>query len=151
MQIRKMLTSDYARILALWKNTPGMGLNAIDDSESGIEKYLRRNPDTCFVAEAGGEIIGALLSGHDGRRGFINHPAVKASERNRGVATALVDRAMGALRAEGITKVALVVFADNALGNAFWERRGFTARGDLVYRNKNIIGLPKMEEESDGD
>jgi ribosomal protein S18 acetylase RimI-like enzyme len=122
-----------------------MGLNTTDDSREGIAKYLARNPSTCFVAEEGGEIVGVILSGHDGRRGFIHHTAVKESRRGRGIGSALVERAMGALEKEGIQKVALVVFQRNQTGNAFWEKRGFTRREDLAYRNRAIRELTRID------
>ena len=145
MIIRKMTIEDYDCVYNLWLNTPGMGLNNIDDSRLGIEKYLQRNPKTCFVAEKDNTIIGAILSGNDGRRGYIHHTAVAVSKRNHGVGTALVNAAMDALRTEGINKVALVVFSKNELGNSFWEKRGFTVRDDLVYRNKLINELTRID------
>ena len=145
MTIRKMITDDYDGVYSLWINTPGMGLNTTDDSREGIAKYLARNPDTCFVAENGGEIIGVILSGHDGRRGFIYHTAVKISERNNGIGHALVESAMTALKNEGVTKVALVAFAKNEIGNTFWENLGFSSRTDLTYRTQNIIPLERID------
>ena len=145
MRIRKMMIDDYDGLYRLWLNTPGMGLNTADDAKEGIEKYLLRNPETCFVAEKDGEIVGAIMSGHDGRRGFIHHTAVKVSERGQGIGGALVDHAMAALKREGIHKVALVVFARNEIGNSFWEKRGFTTREDLVYRDKNINPLERID------
>jgi len=145
MNIRKMLISDYEGVYRLWENTPGMGLNNLDDSRNGIEKYLKRNPETCFVAEMDGFIVGVILSGHDGRRGFINHTAVAVSERNMGIATDLVENAMAALKEEGINKVALVAFSKNEVGNAFWEKLGFAIRSDLIYRNKNINDIIRMD------
>ncbi len=145
MIIRRMTIDDYDNIYSLWVNTPGMGLNDIDDSRAGIEKYLMRNPDTCFVAEEDNTIIGVIMCGNDGRRGYIHHTAVAVSGRNKGVGTALVDAALDALRKEGITKVALVVFSKNELGNVFWEKRGFSVREDLVYRNKLISKLTRID------
>ena len=145
MIIRKMTIDDYDNIYKLWLSTPGMGLNDIDDSKSGIEKYLKRNPETCFVAEKVNTIIGVIMCGNDGRRGYIHHTAVAISERNNGVGTALVNAALDALHKEEITKVALVVFSKNELGNAFWEKRGFTIREDLVYRNKAISELTRID------
>jgi len=145
MNIRKMLITDYEGIYQLWTNTPGMGLNNLDDSKNGIEKYLKRNPETCFVAERGDVIVGVILSGHDGRRGFIHHTAVAMAERNMGIATDLVEYTMLALKEEGINKVALVAFSKNETGNAFWEKRGFLVRSDLTYRNKNINDMIRMD------
>lgn len=145
MIIRQMTIEDYDGVYTLWLNTPGMGLNTTDDSREGIAAYLKRNPTTCFVAEHEGKIVGVILSGHDGRRGFIHHTAVSLNHRQEGIGSALVDHAMHALEQEGIHKVALVVFEKNELGNRFWEKRGFTSRSDLVYRNKNINPLKRID------
>ena len=145
MTIRPMTISDYQQVHALWLSTPNMGLNNVDDSEEGIEKYLARNPNTCFVAVEDSHVIGVILCGHDGRRGYIHHTAVAQSQQGKGIGTSLVNAAMAALEVEGVTKVALVVFAKNESGNAFWERLGFTARGDLVYRNKAIADLTRID------
>lgn len=138
MQIRKMTINDYEGVYQLWINTPGMGMRSVDDSKEGIEKYLNRNPETCFVAESENKIIGVILSGHDGRRGFIHHTAVNNTVRKQGVGTALVNAAIKALKEQGINKVALVAFHTNKLGNSFWKSQGFEDRNDLVYRNKSL-------------
>lgn len=143
--IRVMTIADYEGVYDLWINTPGMGLNSTDDSREGIEKYLKRNPTTSFVAECGGRIIGMIMAGHDGRRGYIYHTAVLPAYRNRGIGKRLVDCAMSALDEEGINKVALVAFKRNDIGNGFWENIGFTTRDDLVYRNKNIHVLDRID------
>ena len=143
--IRVMTIQDFDQIYNRWINTPGMGLNTTDDSKAGIEKYLKRNPTTSFVAEDGDKIIGAIMAGHDGRRGYIHHTFVLPEYRKQGIAQILVNSAIDALDKEGINKVALVAFKENKGGNAFWERIGFTARNDLFYRNKNIHELNPIE------
>jgi len=115
-----------------------MGMRSLDDSLEGITKFLARNPHTCFVAELDHEIAGVILCGHDGRRGYIYHTAVKLDCRKRGIGKALVNAALEALRKERINKVALVVFAANRSGNAFWQHIGFETRDDLVYRNISL-------------
>ncbi|PKV03036.1 GCN5 family acetyltransferase [Bifidobacterium pseudolongum subsp. globosum] len=65
--------------------------------------------------------------------------------RHQGIGTALVNAALHALANEGIIKVALVVFSRNDAGNAFWERLGFTARGDLTYRNKALCSITRID------
>jgi len=145
MQIKKMVIEDYIRVYDLWLNTPGMGLNTNDDSEAGIKRYLLRNPNTCFIAEKDDEIIGVILSGHDGRRGLIYHLAVKASEREIGIGNALLDKALDALKKEEITKVYIIVFKNNEIGNSFWEKRGFTIPDNTLYRAKEIVPLEHME------
>ena len=144
-QIRVMEIADYDEVYDLWLHTPGMGLNTTDDSREGIEKYLKRNPTTSFVAEADGKIVGVIMAGHDGRRGYIHHTAVFPEYRNQGIASGLVESALFALDVEGIKKVALVAFSKNDIGNEFWEKRGFVVREDLVYRNKNIHELKRID------
>lgn len=143
--IRTMTITDYDSVYALWLSTPGMGLNTTDDSREGVAQFLLRNPATCFVAEAEGEIIGVIMAGHDGRRGYIYHTAVRVDCRRQGVGKALVDAAVQALEKEGIHKVALVAFKRNETGNGFWESMGFTLRDDLNYRNKNIHKLDRID------
>lgn len=133
-----MTVDDYDEVYNLWINTTGMGLNNIDDSRVGIERYLKRNPATCFIAKKDNNIVGVILSGHDGRRGYIHHTAVAVSERRQGIGKALLGAALNALKNEGINKVALVAFKKNDIGNRFWEKNGFIVRDDLVYRNKEI-------------
>lgn len=138
MNIRCMQPDDYDAVYDLWSHCSGVGLRSADDSPAGIGQYLRRNPTTCFVAESGGQFTGAILSGHDGRRGYIYHLAVADAYRRNGIGKALVEHALTALEKEGIRKVALVAFTDNTLGNQFWESQGFILREDLYYRNKAL-------------
>ena len=145
MTIRLMTMEDYEGVYELWMSCVGMGLNNLDDSKDGIEKFLLRNPATCFVAEEDGGIVGVILAGNDGRRGYIYHTAVNPAFRNQGIGAALVESAMEALQALGINKVALVVFSKNKDGNDFWEKRGFTTRGDLVYRDKSITEMIRID------
>ena len=144
--IRPMTIADYGALRALWLSTPGMGLNDLDDSREGIAKYLARNPHTSFVAtENGFDIIGAIMCGHDGRRGYIYHTCVRADRQGEGIGRALVEAALDALQAEGIHKVALVAFARNEQGNTFWEKLGFTTREDLVYRNRTLTEMVRID------
>lgn len=145
MIIRKMTLKDYEAVYGLWLSCKGMGLNSVDDSREGIEKFLRRNPDTCFVAEYEDKIVGAVIAGSDGRRGYIYHTAVSPEQRRQGIASKLVEAVMSALEDIGIAKAALVVFDRNADGNAFWEKSGFTVREDLVYRNKSIAEMVRID------
>lgn len=145
MNIRLMNIEDYDDIYDLWIHTAGMGLNNLDDSKDGINKFLKRNPTTCFVAEADNKIVGVIMAGHDGRRGFIYHTTVNEDYRKCGIGRKLVEYAMNALKMEGINKAALVVFSRNETGNAFWEKLGFTEREDLAYRNKNICEMVRMD------
>ena len=145
MEIRVMKIGDYEMLYDLWIHAAGMGLNDLDDSMEGIERYLKRNPNTSFVAIDDGKIVGAIMSGHDGRRGYIQHTTVAEDYRKRGIGKTLVEHAMEALEKEGIHKVALVAFERNKVGNGFWEAMGFTSREDLVYRNRCIHELKRID------
>ena len=138
MSIRLMTIDDYEKVYEVWMSCTGMGLNNLDDSKEGIEKFLKRNPDTCFVADVDNNIAGVIIVGNDGRRGYIYHTAVNPQYRKQGIAKSLVDTAMTALQKIGINKAALVVFDRNEIGNDFWEKMGFTIRDDLIYRNKAL-------------
>lgn len=141
IEYKIMTVQDYDGVYDLWLNTPGMGINSTDDSREGIEKYIKRNPTTSFVAMDNGKIVGAILAGHDGRRGFIQHIAVLPEFRKHGIASRLVNQAMKALEKEEIHKVALLAFKKNELGNDFWDKMEFTIREDVFYRNKSIHEL----------
>lgn len=143
--IRQMRLEDYDAIYALWLSCKGMGLNDVDDSREGIARYLARNPNTCFVDEEEGRILGVIMAGHDGRRGFIYHTAVAPQARGYGVGRRLAEHALEALKAEGISKAALVAFSRNETGNAFWEKMGFEARHDLTYRSCALVEMVRMD------
>ena len=139
-----MIIEDYDDVYRLWTLTKGMGLNNLDDTKTGINIFLQRNPNTCFVATFHNEIIGTIISGHDGRRGYIYHTAVSEKFRKKGIGQKLVTSSLSALKTEGINKVALVVFSKNKLGNLFWEKLGFKKREDLIYRDKAINEMEKI-------
>ena len=142
---RIMTIDDYDKVYALWMSCRNMGFNNLDDSREGIGKYLKRNPSTCFVAVKKQSVVGVILSGHDGRRGFIHHLAVSEECRRQQIATNLVKYALSALQSEGINKVALLAFNYNEAGNAFWEDQGFTARSDVTYRNKALVEMVRID------
>ena len=145
MKIRLMTIKDYPNVYDMWLSCKGMGFNNVDDSKDGIEKFLNRNPNTCFVAIENNIVVGAVIAGHDGRRGYIYHLAVNPDYRNKGIGSSLVNNVMNALEAEGINKVALLTFKRNEVANAFWGKQGFTNREDINYRNKQIKELVRID------
>ena len=134
--------ADYPAVYELWAHSEGICISATDDTPESIARFLARNPTTCFAAEVQGALVGVILAGHDGRRGFLYHMVVAPGARRQGVGKQLVEAALAALQAEGIRKVALLVLNQNAGGNAFWERCGFEARPDLTYRNLEFATAP---------
>lgn len=145
MTIRNMTIEDYQAVYSLWLSCAGMGLNNLDDSYEGIDRFLKRNPDTCFVAVEDDEIVGVIIAGNDGRRGYIYHTAVSPKCRKQGIASKLVTKVEEVMKEIGINKLALVVFDRNEAGNAFWQEQGFTVREDLMYRNKAIAEIVRID------
>lgn len=135
ISIHEMEISGYDEIYELWCNTSGMGLSGAD-SKGRIERFLLRNRGLSFVCRDKDKIVGTILCGHDGRRGYIYHVTVADEYRGRGLGRRLVETSLDRLKAEGIDKCHLFVFADNAIGNGFWASTGWEKREDIiVYSN----------------
>ena len=141
---RTMTIDDYEQAYDLWIKCQN-GLNDKDDSREGIDVYLKRNPNTSFVAICDNKVVGVILCGHDGRRGIIHHTAVSPDHRRYGIGSGLVEHALAALKEEGMNKVLLVAFKKNVAGNAFWESQGFFTREDLNYRNKALTEMIRID------
>mgnify|MGYP003616989183 FL=1 len=131
--VRSMQIEDYDQVYALWMTIHGFSIRTIDDSREGVERFLKRNPGISVVAEMDGRVVGAILCGHDGRRGCLDHVCVHEDYRMHGIGRAMVVHCMNALQQEGINKVSLIAFTKNDIGNAFWKQIGWTKREDLNY------------------
>ena len=145
MQIRTMKVTDYEKVYALWMSCKNMGFNDIDDSKEGIARFLERNPNTSFVAMENDELLGIILGGHDGRRGYIYHMSVAENHRKKGIGSSLVEKCLESFKNEKISKVALLVFKYNENGNSFWEKQGFILREDVNYRNIGLRELVRID------
>ena len=132
-----MSLDDYDEVLALWERSEGIGLSSADSRES-IGRYLERNPGTSFVARDVGRLVGAVLCGHDGRRGYLHHLAVEPSHRRLGIGDALVSQCLEGLRSVGIGKCHLFIFRENVDGQAFWRSVGWDDRADLKVMSRTI-------------
>jgi len=139
MQItyRKMIRSDYEGAIDLWQALPGMGLSGAD-AKTEIEKFLRMNPHTCWVAEMGDTVVGTILGGNDGRRGYIYHLAIREDMQKQGIGKSLLQHCLDAFADAGIQKCHLMVYHDNLEGIAFWEHAGWTIRRDVHTMSKEI-------------
>ncbi|UAK15452.1 GNAT family N-acetyltransferase [Sporolactobacillus terrae] len=138
MEIRKMIPDDYERAYDLWTRVQGMNLASLDNSYAGIARMIQRNPETCFVAADHDRIIGTILGGTDGRKGFIYHTAVDPKEQGQGIGTALIDRVCAQFKRDEITKIGLFVVINNEEGKQFWRQKGWNFRDDIVYLDRDL-------------
>lgn len=131
LTFREFTTADINAAIALWQSSEGIGLSSADTPER-IEAYLARNPGLSFTAWMGSELAGAVLSGHDGRRGYLHHLAVDQKYRRLGIGHALVKRCHDALRVLGIEKVHIFVYQENQSALDFWKGEHYFPRDELV-------------------
>jgi len=139
IELRPMTAADHAAVFLLWQASPGVVVREADDFEA-TARYLQRNPGLSFVAEIDGRIVGCLMAGHDGRRGYLQHLTVLPACRRRGIATALVQTCLAALAHEGIGKAHLDILAGNRDATAFWQAQGWQARPDLERYSLTLNG-----------
>jgi N-acetylglutamate synthase len=138
--LREFTMDDYDAAYALWQSVEGVGLSEADEP-GNIRRYLERNPGQSFVAWEDGKLVGAVLAGNDGRRGFLNHLAVSPACRRRGVGRELVKRCLSALAAQGMRKCHIFVIADNQAGKRFWSRIGWEERTALVVMSSDVVRM----------
>jgi N-acetylglutamate synthase len=133
--IREMTIADYDPVRELLRSVPGVTLRSADSPEA-TGRYLARNPGLSFVAlageRAGEQIVGCVMCGQDGRRGYLQHLAVEPGSRRLGIGTALVERSLAALRLLGIEKTHIDVLTDNTQAQEYWAKLGWRKRSDLV-------------------
>ena len=132
-----MTLADYEDVLRLWQNAEGVGLNE-SDTRAAIGSYLKRNRGMSFVARDGQQLVGAVLCGHDGRRGYLHHLAVAPTHRRKGLGTKLVARCLAELKRVGILKCNIFLYADNVRGERFWRSNGWKKRSNLRLVQKDI-------------
>lgn len=126
-----MTISDYDAVIELMQQTPGISFRDADSHESTAH-YLERNPGLSFVCEADRQLVGCVMSGHDGRRGYLQHLVVLPAYRRQGIANALVERCLSELEKLGIHKCHIDVFKTNTLASAYWESQGWKLRTDIL-------------------
>jgi N-acetylglutamate synthase len=139
----------YEGVFALWQQCEGVGLSEADSRES-VQAYLSRNPGMSFIATDDGAVVGAVLCGHDGRRGYLHHLAVHPQARRRSLGRRLVEQCLRALQQAGIEKSHIFIFNQNEGGIAFWKSVGWTPRSDISIMSKTIEQTRYSEPGDDG-
>jgi ribosomal protein S18 acetylase RimI-like enzyme len=137
LQIREMTPGDYERAVGLWQESEGVRLTEADTREA-IARYLERNPGFSLIAEAEGRLVGTILGGHDGRRGYLHHLAVHSSCRRQGIGRTLVNECMARLRSAGILKAHVFVVRANRDAQGFYAGLGWEVRDDLTLMSRRM-------------
>ncbi len=136
MIMREMTINDHESLLELFSNTPGVTVREADSREA-TKSYLLRNPGLNYVALDGERIIGCVMCGHDGRRGYLQHLVVNEQYRKSGIGHSLFKKCINSLEKIGIAKTHIFVFKNNDLANTFWSNRGWKLREDLNMYSYN--------------
>ncbi|HVF70917.1 MAG TPA: GNAT family N-acetyltransferase [Chthoniobacterales bacterium] len=134
---REFVIEDYDGAFAVWSGEEGIEI-CEGDSREEIAEYLARNPGLSRVAEDNGEIIGAVLCGHDGRRGWIYHLAVAKNHRGKGAAKLLIGDCIRGLAKTGLKRAIILVAGDNPIGREFWLRNGWELIDGAVPMGKDL-------------
>lgn len=127
----------YDKVYGLWSGCDGVGLSNADSREN-VEKYLLRNPGMSSIAVVDGRVVGAVLAGHDGRRGYIHHLAVSDGYRRNGIGRMLVEECLLQCKKNDLAKCHIFIFRDNSAGESFWKSIGWTLRDDLHIVSKTL-------------
>lgn len=137
IEYANLTMGDYPEVYALWSGMPGIGLSSADSPEA-IFVYLQRNPGMSYVARQKGKVVGAVLCGHDGRRGYLQHLAVSPEVRNRNVGRTLVEKCLETLRGMGIKRCHIFIYQNNEAGLGFWAAAGWFRRDDLLIMSQDL-------------
>lgn len=135
--IKEMEIDNYNEMASLWKKYPGMGINKTD-SKVNVNAFLKKNKGHSFIGIYDGSIVGTILCGHDGRRGYVYHLAVDSVHRRKGIGKKLVLKSLRKLKDEGIKKCHIFVFKNNHSAKGFWDKVGWVKRNDIQIFSKTL-------------
>lgn len=137
--IRELRASDLDAALKLWNVSFSAGYSGQFDTKERLLTYLERNPNLSSVAcLQSGELVGALLCGHDGRRGSIYHTAVYEKYRQNGIGRRMEERSLSELRQVGISTGFLFINVRNPGSAQFWQSIGWKMIEDVRYLYKEF-------------
>ena len=138
-EFSEMKAEHYDEAYKLWEESEEIELT-IGDTKESFEKYLKRNPEMSYVCidRDSGFIVGTILCGHDGRRGFIYHLTVVKEYRGKSIGKKLLEKSISSLKANGIERCMIMVKTSNETGNSFWEKTGWDKRDELCMYSKNL-------------
>jgi ribosomal protein S18 acetylase RimI-like enzyme len=129
-QVERAQLTDMVPMLDLWRATPGLGVGQ-GDEEKALKVFIERNPSTCLVLRINEGLIGTVLGGFDGRRGYIYHLAVHPDYQGRGYGRMLLKQVINELKSLGALKIHLFVFRDNQPATKFYHHQGWELRHDI--------------------
>lgn len=133
LTIRAFQKNDTEAVVALWRQC-GLVFPS-NDPRKDIARKLRVRPDLFLVGEIEGAVVGSVMVGYEGHRGWINYLAVSPAQQKRGFGRALMCEAERRLRAEGCAKINLQVRISNRAVMDFYRAIGFIP--------DNVISLGK--------
>jgi ribosomal protein S18 acetylase RimI-like enzyme len=136
LRIREFRLEDYEKVAELWK-TAGIELRPGDERE-GIELKLERDPDLFLVAEDDQQIIGVVLGAWDGRRGWINHLAVRIGHQRSGIGRSLVKELERRLAGKGALKVNAQIYKSNKPSIEFFKSLNYEIHSDLIMVGRSL-------------
>jgi ribosomal protein S18 acetylase RimI-like enzyme len=136
VQIHEFEINDYNVVFELWKEA-GLVIRPGDDV-NGVRMKLMRDSDLFLLARLEGEIVGCVIGGWDGRRGWVYHLAVKPSYQRQGIATALLSEVEKRLGEKGAKKINAEIYESNTKSLKFFKARGYETHPDLVMVGKHL-------------
>ena len=122
--VRAFKEADEARVIELWMF--GGLIKPWNDPKKDIARKLKVQPELFLVAELQGVVVGTVMAGYEGHRGWVNYLAVDIGQRRRGIGTALMRDAERRLRLVGCPKINLQIRRENTDVQAFYATLGFT-------------------------
>lgn len=136
MRIRKFKFEDYDEAVKLWTED-GLIIRPGDELE-GIKTKLDRDPDLFLIAQEGSAIVGVVMGAWDGRRGWINHLAVRPDRQRKGIGTALIRKLERRLTGKGAKKVNAQIYQWNEKSIEFFKALGYEVHSDLIMIGKML-------------